>query len=274
MSRAINWCFTLNNYTIADVSNLEIFFIQSCSYMVFGFEVAASGTPHLQGFFRLKSRLRFQQIRSILGPIHLEPAKARNLNDAAEYCMKDGSYFEFGERNVLSSGQQGKRNDLDALQNDLQQRKKMQDIATQHFSNFIRYHRGIHEYRKIHAIKRDWQCSVIIYWGNTGTGKTRSVVENSTDLWVYGSDGWFDGYDQHKQVLFDDFSGSEFKINFLLKLLDRYEMQVKIKGGFVNWAPEEIYITSNLDPRDWYRNAHPQHVDALFRRFTNVVHFQ
>lgn len=115
---------------------------------------------------------------------------------------------------------------------------------------------------------------VIVYWGSTGLGKTRAVQDNATDLWCYPGSGWFDGYADHKQALFDDFSGSEFKISYLLKLLDRYPMQVPIKGDFVNWAPFEIYITSNLDPINWFPNAHEAHINALFRRFDNVIHFE
>lgn len=108
-------------------------------------------------------------------------------------------------------------------------------------------------------------------------GKTRSVWENATteeDVFVYPGGGWFDGFDNHPIVLFDDFGGSEFKISYLLKLLDRYPLRVPIKGGFVEWNPLEIYITSNLNPNVWYPNAHAEHVAALFRRFTNIVKFE
>jgi hypothetical protein len=129
----------------------------------------------------------------------------------------------------------------------------------------------------MHTTHRNWVCSVVVYYGPTGTGKTRAVMDNlpsPDDLWTYSGDGWFDGYDGHKIVLFDDFSGSEFKISFLLRLLDRYPMQVRIKGGFVNWCPEEIYITSNLNPDQWYPNAHQEHIDALKRRLTAVFFYQ
>lgn len=125
----------------------------------------------------------------------------------------------------------------------------------------------------MHSKKREWKSLVIVYWGNTGLGKTRSVIENATDLWIYPGSGWFDGYDGHAQALFDDFSGGEFKINYLLKLLDRYPMQVPIKGNFANWAPHEIYLTSNINPRHWFPNAHPEHVEALFRRLDFIYKF-
>lgn len=128
-----------------------------------------------------------------------------------------------------------------------------------------------------YAPKRDWQPSVIVYWGRTGAGKTRAVFDNlhsTEDIYVHPGGSWFDGYEGQPIVLFDDYAGSEFKLQYLLKLLDRYPMQVPVKGGFVSFVPREIYLTSNLDPADWYSNAHREHVDAMFRRFTNVVLFE
>lgn len=152
----------------------------------------------------------------------------------------------------------------------------MAEIADENFNCFIKYQRGIAAYRLVHSVQRTWQCSVVVYWGRTGAGKTRAVYDNlpsPESLYVHPGGPWFDGYDAQPIALFDDFSGSEFKLAYLLKLLDRYPMRVPVKGGFVSWAPREIYLTSNKDPATWFPNAHPEHVQALFRRFTNVVRF-
>lgn len=164
--------------------------------------------------------------------------------------------------------------DLDELHESLRAKRKLSDIADDHFGQFIKYQRGITAYRLLHSTERNWCTLVIVYWGRTGTGKTRSVHENATDLYVHPGGMWFDGYDGQQQVLFDDFGGSEFKLQYLLKLLDRYRMRVPVKGGFVSWCPREVYITSNLSPDEWFPNANGEHVNALFRRFSFVYHFQ
>lgn len=148
------------------------------------------------------------------------------------------------------------------------------DVSDDHFREYLKYRRSINAYYSLHTKPRNWSCSVIVYWGRTGTGKTRAVVDNCNELWTYPGSGWFDGYNGEQCVLFDDFSGAEFKLPYLLKILDRYPMRVPIKGDFVPWVPHEIYITSNLDPLRWFPNAHEEHVNALFRRFTNVVEFE
>lgn len=128
----------------------------------------------------------------------------------------------------------------------------------------------------VNSIQRNWLCSVIVYWGPTGAGKTRAVYDNlpsPESIYVHPGGPWFDGYDSQPIVLFDDFGGSEFKLTYLLKLLDRYPMRVPVKGGFVSWCPQEIYITSNHAPVSWFPNAKEEHVRALMRRITNNVLF-
>lgn len=273
MSKAKHWVFTLNNYTTNEVLLLRssVALNPDVDYIGWGFEVGEQQTSHLQGVLSLRNRLRISAVKSRipgLARAHLELRRG-TFEQAREYAAKDGLFEEYGIKPQV----QGSRSDLMTLQNDLRAGMKRKDIATKHFSNFIRYHRGIDAFISCVSEPRDFETLVIVYWGSTGTGKTRSVHENATDLWTYSADQWFDGYDGHQQVLFDDFAGSEFKIQFLLKLLDRYPMQVRVKGGFVNWRPREVYLTSNLDPNTWYGGANPMHQEALMRRISHIVHF-
>lgn len=272
MSRSKYYCFTFNNYNDGDLAVLQFRLQEAATYYTIGREVAESGTRHLQGYIELSTRTRLNKVKSLLGfnGIHFE-CRRGSATEASEYCKKDGDYVEFG---TLSKPESGRRKDLDELHESLKQKRSLRDISDEHFGSFLKYRRSIYAYRSLHQVQRNWKCSVIVYWGPTGTGKTRAVYDNSTDLWEYPGEGWFDGYDGQNQVLFDEFSGSSFKLPYLLKLLDRYPLQVPIKGDFVSWIPHEIYITSNINPRNWFSNAHTEHVAALFRRFTNVFQFE
>lgn len=112
----------------------------------------------------------------------------------------------------------------------------------------------------------------MILWGAPGTGKTRHVYDYHNHEKIYKHDGgsWFDGYQAHDVVLFDDFTGSDFKLTYLLKLCDRYPMRVPIKGDFVQFVPRVIYFTSNKDPKEWYIDALPAHQEAFFRRVSEI----
>lgn len=267
-------CATCNNYSDFDVIHLRSLVGRGiASYVIFGRETGDNGTRHLQIYVEFPKRLRFNQLREVLPGYHIESRRG-TPKEASDYCEKDQDFEIFGE---ISVGGPGFRSDLAQLHESLQSGKRLRDIADDHFGCFVKYQRGISAYRLVKATSRNWLCSVVIYWGRTGAGKTRAVIDNSADIddiYIHPGGPWFDGYDGQDIVLFDDFSGSEFKISYLLKLLDRYPMRVPVKGGFVQWTPREIYITSNKDPLLWYSGALNEHQNALIRRVTNCVEFQ
>jgi len=104
--KAKHWCFTKNNYTPADVDRLSSQ-IEGVQYIVFGKEVGASGTPHLQGTISFEARKRRTQVTAIIGQAHL--TVTRHLHQSIEYCKKDGDFVEIG---MPPSGQ-GERSDLE-----------------------------------------------------------------------------------------------------------------------------------------------------------------
>lgn len=119
---------------------------------------------------------------------------------------------------------------------------------------------------------------VVLLYGPSGCGKTRHVYDTYSveDLYAKPVDDkfWFDGYDQHPTVLLDDFAGRVSKLSLvnLLRLLDRYPIQLPFKGGYVWFSPDNIYITSNIHPREWYEWARREtQYAALARRITQVV---
>lgn len=91
--RAKHWMFTMNNYTPADLYRLSAP-IPGVDYLIFGKEVGASGTPHLQGSVCFQSRKRLQQVKAIIGDAHC--TVARHLLQSIEYCKKDGDFTEVG----------------------------------------------------------------------------------------------------------------------------------------------------------------------------------
>ncbi len=247
------------------------------TYLIYGREGKEQGfTPHLQGFLALPERKRGSQVKALLSPrAHVEK-KQKTLDQAADYCKKEGDYTEFGERPLENSGS-GRRTDLETIRESIAAGITDLELADNHFGQWVFHRRSFEAYRALrHDKPRSVPSEVRVYWGDTGTGKTRRVVEAEPSLWIAPDNqlNWFDGYSGQPAVLLDDFTGCKVsKFGFLLRLLDRYAMQVPVKGGFVNWAPARIYITSNLDPRDWFLGVTGEQADALRRRFLTVTHF-
>lgn len=142
--RAQGYCFTINNYTNEDLGDiLEL--QEHCDYLVIGWEVGESGTPHLQGFCYARNKISFRQVKKILVTAHIDRMKGTPLQ-ALLYCQKDGEYYEYGTR-----PQQGKRNDLHVIQNDIRYQKKTPDeIANQYFSEWCYHRKSFDVYAKQH----------------------------------------------------------------------------------------------------------------------------
>lgn len=271
MPGARNWVFTLNNYTEEDVARLrEYTSLAECRYLVFGREVGGSGTPHLQGYVCFGGRYTLARARAIIGDrAHLEVMRGTPA-EASSYCKKDGDFEEYYE----CPGGRGSRSDLKSALLAIKRGISKRDLIEQHCASYARAGRMLSEYQLLNAPARNWKTVVQVYWGETGLGKTRKAYEEASMPYVHPGGTWFDGYDGEEHVIFDDFGGSEFKLTYLLKLLDRYPMRVPVKGGFVQWVPKKIWITSNYPPNDWFPNAKEEHVRALKRRFERVVRFR
>lgn len=110
--RAKNWCFTLNNYTPADIDRLSSP-IAGVAYLIFGREVGSSGTPHLQGTVCFQSRKRLQQVIALIGQAHC--TVTRYLAQSIEYCKKDGEFTERGAAPLAAKGKKEENSELEAF---------------------------------------------------------------------------------------------------------------------------------------------------------------
>ena len=82
-----NWVMTWNNYPEQVFSLLEENIIPLCEKYVFAKEVGDGGTPHIQGAFILKSKMRQGTIYKLLGSkFYLDKMKGKWEHQ--KYCVK------------------------------------------------------------------------------------------------------------------------------------------------------------------------------------------
>lgn len=260
-----SFVFTINNYTDQDITLIKenIF---NFSYLIYGFEKGEEGTPHIQGYAELNNRKTLNALKLFLPRAHIE-RRLGTARQASDYCCKeDNDPFIHGE---ISS--QGKRSDLDDVAEAIIDKKTIKEVANLFPSQYIKFHKGIEKLRNLQIEARSEPPTVIVIYGASGTGKTKYFYDNYKDgyKWEPHQQQWFDGYDGHESVLFDEFRG-QLPFTMLLNLLDRYETKVQYKGGMSQFVAKNIIITSPDHPKYWYPNLN-ERMDQLYRRIDKII---
>ena len=260
------WCFTLNNPERDD-----LVFPDNVRYAIWQRERGEEGTEHLQGYIELAKPQRLSWCKNVIARAHFEIARGTR-DQARDYCRKSDTRvagpFEFGE---WKSGGQGSRTDLNAVKALIDDGAGEQEIAEGHFSTWCRNYRAFREYKRIKTEARNWPCDVEVLWGEPGTGKSRKALEENPGAYWKPKGNWWDGYEQQEVVVIDEFYGW-LPYDFLLRLCDRYPLNVEVKGGTAAFVAKKIVFTSNKHPDDWYQK---ENLDkrAFARRVTKLIHF-
>jgi len=145
MSSLRRYAFTLNNYTCTQVEALNRSLDDDAQvrYALYGKEVSDSGTPHLQGYISLKSKKRLGAMKKLFGnEIHFEGCKGSEQSNI-DYCSKDGDVTTFGTPST-----QGKRSDLDAVKEAIDNGATLSDLNEEHFGCMMRYGKNIASYHR------------------------------------------------------------------------------------------------------------------------------
>jgi len=231
-------------------------------------ECAESGFIHWQLLVACSQKKSLVQICEDFGPYHAELSRSEA---AADYVWKDatriqGTQFELGfrpfRRNskpdwdaVWASSVSG---DCDAIPASLR---------------FVHY-RTIRSIAADHARPVPIDRIVNVFWGRTGTGKSRRAWDEA-GMDAYCKDPrskFWCGYKDQKHVVLDEFRGG-IDPSHLLRWLDRYPVIVEVKGSSRPLLATTFWITSNVSPDDWYPELDAETRLALRRRYTLVTHF-
>lgn len=282
------WCFT-------DFHNEVQYLIASrkFTYLIYGEEICPKndkfgneGKKHNQGYVEFPNAITLGEkgfLKITTPRIHYEKRKGTQTQ-AIDYCkgwtwegdkkifkapfFKENIYFEFG---TPSENNQGKRNDLLNLKESLDKGSKLSEIAENHFESFLKYNRGILMYMNIKPKIRNWKTEVYILIGPPGCGKSKLCPLNG--YWYAPLNNiWWDGYNGHEDVIIDEFYGG-LPFTFMLRLMDRYPLNVEIKNGTVPFLAKRIWITSNKHPSKWYSadKVTDDHWPAFWRRVEQYI---
>lgn len=117
---------------------------------------------------------------------------------------------------------------------------------------------------------------VRLFYGPSGTGKSHkahAVFSAEKTYFKVPTTKWWDGYQGETQVIIDEFRGA-VSIALLLRWLDPagYPLMLETKGGGTVARFNDIIITSNLHPLQWYPELDAATKDALMRRI-DIIEF-
>ena len=119
------------------------------------------------------------------------------------------------------------------------------------------------------------ELEVVYIWGETGVGKTRSVMEKygyENVFRVTNYDHPFDGYSGQDVMLFDEFRSS-LPLSNMLCYLDGYPLMLPCRYANRVACYTKVYIISNIPLEKQYPNVQLEELasfEAFKRRLTSV----
>jgi len=180
---------------------------------------------------------------------HWEAQRGSN-KQAADYCKKDGDFFEWGEM-PLEKGIGGGDPSVALWDRTLEAVRlgRISDVPSQ-----MTHHIKACEYRVLKERLQAATCVILDgqlehewHYGPSGTGKTSSVMKDYPNCYVKDpKERWWDCYAGQDVVLIDDFDKYQVSMaGDLKRWLDRYPFMAPVKGGYLTIRPKKIIITSN-----------------------------
>ena len=167
-------------------------------------ETGEGGFIHWQLLVVFERSVRLGKVREVFGPFHAELTRSEA---ALEYVWKEdtrvaGTQFEMG---ALKHKRNSKR-DWDSIW-DLAKQGQFEDIDK---SVMVCHYRAIKSIRQDYLSPSPMERSVVVFWGATGTGKSRRAWDEA-GVSAYPKDPrskFWDGYTGQEHVVIDEFRGS------------------------------------------------------------------
>lgn len=246
-------------------------------------------TPHTHVFLCSKNSVRFSTMRNRFPNVHIDSARGTSQQNR-DYVSKTGKYADsakhdtsvpdtFEESGILPDETRGGKNPyLKELYEMVSDGKSNFEIIDEN-PDYIQYIDKIDRIRLTinqEKYKDDFRKLTVVYvFGNTGLGKTRTIMEESGYSSVFRVTDYihpFDTYKGEEVILFEEFSSS-LRIQDMLNYLDGYPLKLPARYSDRQACYTKVYLTSNLPLENQYpevQKEKPKVWDAFLRRITTV----
>ncbi len=260
------------------------------------YEIGENGVHHSHLILEAKNQTRFSAIQKLYPTIHVELTRG-SREQVIAYLNKSGKHEEKSHTTVVSminhgiieANQQGKRTDLETIQELLEtglspEQIMRQNLSYRKFSKMIKEH-----YYQMQVENAPLTKDMKVYWhcGGAGSGKSFSQVQlkktfGTDSVYVlsdYGTGG-LDNYVGEPILFMDEFKG-DIDYQTFLKLLDVYPNQVHARYSNIYALWDTVHISSIFTPSQIYKMLVPDKkrkydpIEQLYRRIHYIVyHFK
>lgn len=264
----------------------ELNTLKSVIYYCMSDEIA--GKHHTHIYILSGSPIRFSTLKKRFEKAHIEKAYGTSIQNR-EYIFKEGKWLddkkketnlqetheEWGE---IPPERQGARNDLTELYELISDGMSNYEIL-EHKPEFMVQLERMDKVRQLmqeEQYKEIFRNLTVTYiFGDTGVGKTRSVMEQYGYGNVYRVTNYKNPFDQYKSqdvICFEEFDSS-LSINKMLLYLDGYPVMLPCRYFDKVACFTKVYILSNIDLRMQYvdvQNMNKETWRAFLRRIHKV----
>nr|WAE42405.1 MAG: replication associated protein [Cressdnaviricota sp.] len=246
-------------------------------FICVGQEHHQDGARHLHVFLTSRKKLTIRNQKFFdIGGYHGNYQTCRDSDDVMKYVTKDDLHpFRFG----MYVGNKQSNVQKIAIQNKILLSKPLHELVDEgevSLHNYTKLDNAIKSYNLAKIVVQDYQPRTCYWiWGATGIGKSRYVrTTYPGSHYSKPMNKWWDGYNQEKIILIDDFDLKGECLGHYLKIwADCYSFVGEVKGATIKPVFDTMIITSQYLPKDIWCQGNDSHkwdhelVKAVQRRF-------
>lgn len=251
-------------------------------------ETGEQGTYHTHIYAAFRNSVMFDTVRSKFYGAHIEPAKGKHRENR-DYIRKEGKWQDDAKHETNHAETFEEWGDLppDKGKSETQAEQIMEMVKAGKSNaeildemptayNRLNYIEQARQTLLEARYKNEWRNLSITYiWGDTGAGKTRSVMDLYGYANVYRVMDYahpFDNYKGQDVILFDEFR-SQLPLSAMLGYLDGYPTELPCRYSNKVACFTRVFLVSNIPLEQQYPNVQQNEPGswAAFRRRIQAV---
>lgn len=248
-------------------------------------------TPHTHVYVVFGNSVMFDTMHKKFYGVHIDQAKGSNKENR-DYIRKEGKYLDdpkhdtnlpetFEEWGELPPDRTAKETQAEQIIQMVKDGKSNAEILQECPTAYskLNYIEQARQVLREEEYKDTWRDVDVTYiWGDTGTGKTRTVMECYGYSKVFRVTNYdshpFDGYKGQDVIIFEEFR-SGLKIQDMLSYLDGYPVKLPCRYVDHQACYTKVFLISNIPLEKQYPNTQqeqPKTWEAFCRRIRNVMY--